>query len=160
MAARHSPGTGPDPRSIITTRVFDAPRELVFEAWTDPKHPVQWWGPTGFTTTTRAIDLRPGGVWRFVMHGPDGVDYENRIVYDEIVKPERLVYRHPGGDDVEPVQIHVTVTFEDHGGKTKLTMKGLFPSAAERDRVAEKYGAIEGAKQTLERLAQHLATMG
>jgi uncharacterized protein YndB with AHSA1/START domain len=160
MAARHSPGTGPDARSIITTRVFDAPRELVFEAWTDPKHLVQWWGPTGFTTTTRAIDLRPGGVWRFVMHGPDGVDYENRIVYDEIVKPERLVYRHPGGDDVEPVQIHVTVIFEDHGGKTKLTMLMLFPSAAERDRVAEKYGAIEGAVQSLERLAEHLAAMG
>ncbi len=91
---------------------------------------------------------------------PDGVDYENRIVYDEIVKPERLVYSHGGGGDVEPVQFQVTVTFEDHDGKTKLTMKGLFPSAAERDRVAEKYGAVEGAKQTLERLAEHLATMG
>ena len=94
------------------------------------------------------------------MQGPDGVDYENRIVYEEIVKPERLVYRHPEGEDVEPVQIHVTVTFEDHGGKTTLTMMMLFPSAAERDRVIEKYGAGEGAKQTLARLAEHLATMG
>jgi uncharacterized protein YndB with AHSA1/START domain len=81
MDARHSPGTGQDARTIVTTRVFDAPRELVFEAWTNPKHLVQWWGPHGFTTTIRAIDARPGGVWRFVMHGPDGVDYENRIVY-------------------------------------------------------------------------------
>ena len=160
MDARHRPDTGQDARTIVTTRVFDAPRDLVFEAWTNPKHLVQWWGPDGFTTTARAIDVRPGGVWRFVMHGPDGVDYENRIVYDEIVKPERLIYRHPGGEDVEPVQIHVTVTFEDHGGKTKLTMMMLFPSAAERDRVAEKYGAVEGAKQTLARLAEHLATMG
>jgi uncharacterized protein YndB with AHSA1/START domain len=127
MAARNSPSAGQNPRSIIATRGFDAPRELVFEAWTDPKHLVQWWGPTGFTTTVRTIDVRPGGVWRFVMHGPDGVDYENRIVYEEIVKPERLVYSHPGDDDVEPVQIHVTVTFEDHGGKTKLTMLMLSP---------------------------------
>jgi uncharacterized protein YndB with AHSA1/START domain len=160
MDARNNPGTGQDARTIVTTSVFDAPRVLVFEAWTNPKHLVQWWGPDGFTTTTRAIDVRPGGVWRFVMHGPDGIDYENRIVYDEIVKPERLIYRHPGGEDVEPVQIHVTVTFEDHGGKTKLTMRMLFRSAAERDRVAEKYGAVEGAKQTLARLAEHLATMG
>lgn len=160
MDARHSPGTGQGARTIVTTRVFDAPRELVFEAWTNPKHLVQWWGPNGFTTTIRAIDVRPGGVWRFVMHGPDGVDFENRIVYEEIVKPERLVYRHPGGEDVEPVQIHTTITFEDHDGKPKLTMRMLFPSAAERDRVAEKYGAVEGAIQTLERLAEHLTTMG
>jgi uncharacterized protein YndB with AHSA1/START domain len=160
MDARSSPGAGHDARMFVTTRVFDSPRELVFEAWTNPNHLVQWWGPNGFTTTIRAIDVRPGGVWRFVMHGPDGVDYENRIVYDEIMKPERLVYRHPGGEDVEPVQIQVTVTFEDYDGKTKLTMKMLFASAAERERVAEKYGAVEGAKQTLERLAEHLATLG
>jgi uncharacterized protein YndB with AHSA1/START domain len=159
MDARYSLDTGHDARKIVTTRVLDAPRELVFEAWTNPKHLVRWWGPNGFTTTTRAIDARPGGVWRFVMHGPDGVDYENQIVYDEIVKPKRLVYSHGGSEDVEPVQFQVTVTFEDHDGKTKLTMRGLFLSAAERDRVAEKYGAIEGAKQTLERLAEHLATM-
>ena len=159
MAARNSPGTGQDARTIVTTRVFDAPRELVFEAWTKSKHLVQWWGPNGFTTTIRAIDVRPGGVWRFVMHGSDGVDYENRIVYNEIVEPERLVYSHGGGEDVEPVRSQVTVTFEDHDGKTKLTMTALFPSAVERDRVAEKYGAIEGAKQTLERLAEQLAAM-
>jgi uncharacterized protein YndB with AHSA1/START domain len=156
--ARNNLDTGEDARAIVTTRVFDAPRELVFEAWTNPKHLVQWWGPHGFTTTTRAIDVRPGGVWRFVMHGPDGRDYENRIVYHEIVRPERLVYSH-GGEDVEPVQFQTTVTFEDIGGKTRLTMRGLFPSAAERERVAKQYGAIEGARQHLERLGAHLATM-
>jgi uncharacterized protein YndB with AHSA1/START domain len=159
MSARHSADTEQDARSIITTRVFDAPRELVFEAFTNPKHLVQWWGPNGFTTTVRAIDVRPGGVWRFVMHGPDGRDYENRIVYHEIVKPERIVYSHGGGDDVEPVTFQTTVTFEDLGGKTRLTMRGVFPTVAERDRVAKEYGAIEGAKQTLGRLAEHLATM-
>jgi uncharacterized protein YndB with AHSA1/START domain len=77
-------------REIVTTRVFDAPREMVFDAWTDPKHIGQWWGPIGFTTTTHEMDVRPGGVWRFTMHGPDGRDYKNRIVYTEIVRPERL----------------------------------------------------------------------
>jgi uncharacterized protein YndB with AHSA1/START domain len=67
-----------DPRSIIGTRLLDALRKLVFAAWTDPKHLAQWWGPNGFTTTTHAFDFRPGGVWRFVMHGPDGRDYQNR----------------------------------------------------------------------------------
>jgi uncharacterized protein YndB with AHSA1/START domain len=71
-----------DPRSIIGTREFDAPRALVFSVWTDPKHLAQWWGPFGFTTTTPSFDFRPGGVWRFVMHGPDGRNYQNRITFE------------------------------------------------------------------------------
>jgi uncharacterized protein YndB with AHSA1/START domain len=145
---------------MIGTRVFDAPRELVWQVWTDPKHLAQWWGPDGFTTTTSAYDARPGGIWRFVMHGPDGRDYQNRITFDEIVKPERIVYHHGGGDDVEPVQFKVTVTFEDVGGKTKLTMRGVFPSAAERDRVIKEYGADKGMEQTLARLDVYLNTIG
>ena len=94
-----------------------------------PKHLAQWWGPNGFTTTTSSFDLRPGGVWRFVMHGPDGRDYQNRITFDEVVPPERLVYRHGGGDDVEPVQFRQTITFEDLGGRTRMTWRGDFPSA-------------------------------
>ena len=93
------------------------------------------------------------------MHGPDGRDYQNRITFDEIVKPERIVYHHGGGDDVEPVQFRTTVTFEDLGGKTKLTMSAVFPSAAERDRVIKQYGADKGLVQTLERLAEHLAKL-
>jgi len=160
MAPENDPVLDEAARTILTTRVYDAPRALVFEAFTDAKHLAQWWGPNGFTTTTHTIDVRPGGVWRFVMHGPDGTDYQNRITYDEVVKPGRLVYRHGGTVDVEPVQFHVTVTFEDLDGKTKLTMRMVFPSAAERDRVAEKYGAVEGAKQTLERLAGYLPKIG
>ena len=149
------------PSAVIgTERVLrSSPRE-VFAAFEQPERLAQWWGPNGFTTTTHAFDMRPGGAWRFVMHGPDGTDYENRITYDEIVKPERLVYRHGGVADGEPVQFHVTVTFEDLGGKTRLTMRAVFPSAERRNLVAEKYGAVEGAQQTLERLAQHLPTMG
>ena len=157
MAARSSIELDQDPREIVTTRVFDAPRELVWTAWTDPKHLAQWWGPNGFTTTTSEHDFRDGGIWRFVMHGPDGRDYQNRITFDEIVKPERIVYRHGGGDDVEPVQFQTTVTFEELDRRTRLTMRALFPSAAERDRVIKVYGADKGAIQTLSRLAEYLA---
>jgi uncharacterized protein YndB with AHSA1/START domain len=159
VAARSKLDLEQDPRSIITTRVYDAPRELVWTAWTDPKHLAQWWGPDGFSTTTSVHEFRPGGVWRFVMHGPDGRDYENRITFDEIVKPERIGYHHGGGDDVEPVQFRTTVTFEDLGGKTRLTLHAVFPSAAERDRVVKQYGADKGAVQTLARLAEYVASL-
>jgi uncharacterized protein YndB with AHSA1/START domain len=146
-------------RELIFTRVFDAPRELVFEAWTDPKHLAQWWGPRGFTTTISEMDVRPGGVWRLVMRGPGGRDYKNRIVFLEVAKPERLVYKHDPEKDCEPVSFQVTVTFAEQGGKTELTMRMLFPSAAARDHVVTKYGAVEGAHQTLDRLKEQLARM-
>jgi uncharacterized protein YndB with AHSA1/START domain len=155
--AAHVANEGAADRQIVTTRVLNAPRELVFKMWTDPEHIVQWWGPKGFTTTTYSMDVRPGGVWRFVMHGPDGTDYQNQITYLEIVKPERLVYKHGGGEEVEPVNFETTVTFEEQGGKTRLTMRALFPSAEAREHVVKKYGAIEGASQTMDRLEQHLA---
>ncbi len=149
-----------DARSIIGSRVFEAPRELVFSAFADPKHLAQWWGPNGFTTTTHSFEFRPGGVWRFVMHGPDGRDYQNRITFDEIVAPERIVYRHGGGDGVEPVQFKTTVTFEDLGnGRTRLTWHGRFPSAEERARVIAEYGADKGLAQTMARLAEFVADM-
>ncbi len=146
-----------DSRSIIGIRDFDAPRELVFAAFTDPKHLAQWWGPNGFTTTTSSFEFRPGGVWRFVMHGPDGRDYQNRVTFDEIVPPERLVYRHGGGDDVEPVQFRQTILFAELGGRTRITWRGDFPSAAERDRVIREYGADKGLVQTMARLADYVA---
>ena len=146
-------------RELVFTRVFDAPRSLVFRAWTEPEHVAQWWGPDGFTTTIYEMDVRPGGVWRFVMHGPDRVDYKNRIVFNEVVKPERLVYTHAGEEADEAVHFHVTVTFTDQGGKTRLTMRMTFDMAEELERVVKQYGAIEGAKQHLGRLGQYLAKM-
>jgi uncharacterized protein YndB with AHSA1/START domain len=92
------------------------------------------------------------------MHGPDGTDYKNKIVFTEVVKPERLVYRHAGEEEHEDVRFHVTVTFEAQGSKTRLTMRSLFATAAEREEVVTKYGALEGAKQTLERLAEYVET--
>jgi len=102
VSARSSIDLDRDPQAMIAMREINAPRELVFEAWSDPKHLAQWWGPDGFTTTTSAFDMRVGGVWRFVMHGPDGRDYENRITFDEIVKPEHIQYHH--GADKGAVQ--------------------------------------------------------
>jgi uncharacterized protein YndB with AHSA1/START domain len=102
--------------------------------------------------------VKPGGVWRFVMHGPDGRDYQNKITYLEVVRPERLVYKHGGEEDLEPVQFQTTVTFEEFGAQTKVTLRMVFPSAEERDRVVKEYGAIEGGQQTLARLSEHLAS--
>jgi uncharacterized protein YndB with AHSA1/START domain len=157
VAAKSSLDLRRDPRALIATRIFDAPRTLVFEAWTDPKHLAQWWGPYGFTTTTDSFDMRPGGVWRFVMHGPAGRDYQNCIAFEEIRKPELIRYRHGGDDDVHPGGFEVTVTFEELGRTTRLTMEMWFPSAAERDRVIKQYGADTGLVQTLARLADFVA---
>jgi uncharacterized protein YndB with AHSA1/START domain len=106
-------------REIVISRIVDARRERVWQAWTDQKHVAQWWGPRGFTTTTYKMDVRPGGVWRFVMHVPDGRDYQNKITYLEIVRPERLVYAHGGDDDLEPVSFRTTATFVDLGGRPR-----------------------------------------
>ncbi len=147
-------GNNPADREITATRMFDAPRELVFKMWTDPDLVARWWGPNGFTSTIYEMDVRPGGVWRFVMRGPDGVDYQNKFVYEEIVKPERIVYSHVSG----PL-FHATVTFVDEGGKTRVTVRMLFESAKERENVVKKYGAIEGLNQNLDRLVGQLAKM-
>jgi len=158
MAAESSNAALVGEREIRGTRVFDAPRELVWKVWTEPEHIGRWWGPNGFTTTTHKMEVKAGGVWRFVMHGPDGRDYQNKITFIEVVKPERLVYKHGGGDrDLEPVNFRVTVTFAEEGGKTRLEMRSVFPSAKARDFVVKNYGAVEGMHQTLARLEEYLA---
>lgn len=141
-------------REMLISRVFDAPRELVWDAWTDGSHVGNWWGPNGFTTTTHARDFRPGGAWRFTMHGPDGTDYPNEIVYAEIARPERLAYAHGRGDG-QPAEFDTTVTFADEGGKTRVTLRAVFASV-ERFEAAMKFGAVEGGNQTMARFAAHL----
>lgn len=137
---------------IEVTRLFDAPRELVFSMWKSAEHLGNWWGPHGFTITTHSIDFRPGGEWRFVMHGPDGTDYRNHIVYGEIEPPRRIAYQHVSGPlfDAE-------ATFEEREGKTEVTLRMTFATAELRNQVVEQFGAIEGGKQTLERLAEQVA---
>ena len=154
-----SPATDAADREIVATRLFDAPRELVFEAWTKPKHIPHWWGPKGFATTVHEMDVRPGGVWRLTMRGPDGRDYKNRIVFIDVAKPERLVYKHEPEPGSEPVSFQSTVTFVERGDKTEVTVRMQFPSAQARDHVVKTYGAIDGLAQTLGRLAEHLEEM-
>lgn len=144
-------------REIVITRVFNAPRERVFKAWTDPKHVDRWWGPRGFSNETFEMDVRPGGVWRFVMNSAEHGRFTNKISYLEIVKPERLVYDHCA-DDGKPPHFRVTVTFVEKGQKTELTMRSVFPTAEARDKVVREHGAIEGGNQTLDRFEAHLQT--
>src|SRR5438132_5253184 len=139
-------------REIAASRVFDAPRELVWKLWSDPKHIVNWWGPNGFTTTMQEMGFRPGGVCRFIMHGPDGRDYQNKSVYREIVKPERIVYSHVSGPLFD-----ATVTFTAEGSKTRVEVRMLFDSAELRDRTVKEYGALDGLHQTLARLGEELS---
>lgn len=148
-------------REIVITRLLNAPRELVWKAWTDPKHLINWWGPTGFTNTFQEVNIKPGGVWRFIMHGPDGTDYPNTVIFEKIVEPELLVYSHGHGDGQEndPSQFHVTVTFEAQGNKTNLIMRSIFKTAEVRDMVVREYGAIEGGNQTVDRLEEELGKM-
>ena len=146
-------------REIVITRLFDAPAALVFEAWTHPNHLPHWYGPHGFTTTIEQMDVRPGGVWKLVMHGPDGRDYRNHIVFHEVTKPTRLVYQHLPEPGTEDASHTATVTFEEQSGKTLVTLHMLFVTPLERQRIVEKYHAIEGGKQTLSRLAEYLPQM-
>ncbi|MFZ6182600.1 SRPBCC domain-containing protein [Nannocystis pusilla] len=144
-------------RELVITRVFAAPRELVFKMWTEPQHVVRWWGPRGFTTTIREMDVRPGGVWRYVMHGPNGVDYDNRIRYREVAANERLVYDHDGDIDDDPRGFHVVTEFRARGEQTEVVMRMRFASVAARDE-AVKY-AGDGASSTFDRLGELLGDL-
>ncbi len=140
------------PREIVSTRVVGAARELAFKAFTDRDHLVHWWGPKGFTNTFHEFDMQPGGTWRFVMHGPDGVNYQNKSVFVEIVKPERIVFEHVSGP-----QFQMTIALAEQGGKTRITWRMLFESAAECDKV--KKLAVEANEQNFDRLEAELAKM-
>jgi uncharacterized protein YndB with AHSA1/START domain len=135
-------------------RVVDAPRELVWEAWTQVEHLERWWGQDGVTTTTLEFDMRPGGLWRFVMHGPDGVDYKIRLVFRDVTPPDRLTYVHDDEGAGQVPEFFTTVTLEDVDGETRVTMRSEFASKAERDRVWED-GAKEGGPQMLARMAEY-----
>lgn len=145
-------------REITISRTINAPRELVWKAFTEPEHLIQWWGPNGFSNTFLEIDIREGGVWTFIMHGPDGVDYPNRIVFEKIVEPELLEYTHSEKED-DPNAFKASITLEEQGGSTVVTLHTLFDTKEERDRVVEEVGAIEGGKQTLGRLDDYVSRM-
>jgi uncharacterized protein YndB with AHSA1/START domain len=142
-------------REIVVSRAIDGPRALVFEAFTDAGRLGQWWGPDGFTTTTHAFEFRVGGVWDYTMHGPDGVDYPNWIEWREIVPPARIVALHGARAD-DPEAFVSTFTFAERDGATELTLRSVFPTKALRDQVVAEFHAVEGAEQTLGRLAGYL----
>jgi uncharacterized protein YndB with AHSA1/START domain len=145
--------TGAYDRMISITRMIEAPRELVFDAWTSNEHLEQWWGPNGFTLTTDEIDVRPGGRWVFTMHGPDGTDYPNEIVYEEVRRPELITFEHGGGGDPT---FRGVITFDDFIGNTVLTMRSVFQTKELMDELVERVGAIEGGNQTLDRLVGYV----
>jgi uncharacterized protein YndB with AHSA1/START domain len=149
-------------REIVVMRVFDAPREMVFDAWADPKQLVQWFGPEGFRTTIETFEFLEGGVWLQVMHGPDGTNYPCTAMFTEVERPEVIAYFTRGGREGEDkVAFQSTVTFEELGPeKTRLTIRMEFASTEERDENVRNYGSIEGGRQTLNRLAMLLAKKG
>jgi len=136
------------------TRIYDAPVQLVWDAWTDPEQVAKWWGPRGFTLTTHSKDLRPGGHWHYTMHGPDGTDYPSRTHYFEVEKCAKLVYDHGGYDDRPPL-FRVTVLFSTENGKTRMDMTMTLPTpeAAEETR---KFIKKAGGDATWDRLAEYL----
>ncbi|MFD0540194.1 SRPBCC family protein [Actinomadura luteofluorescens] len=142
-------------REIVITHVIDARPELVFEAFTEVRHLSQWWGPEGFTTTTRAFEFRVGGEWEFVMHGPDGTDYQEWISWTEIAPPERIALLH-GESRNDPNAFESVLTFEPDGPATRIEMRTVFPTKELRDEAAEKYHAVEGGQQTLSNLASYV----
>jgi uncharacterized protein YndB with AHSA1/START domain len=144
--------------NILThKRILDAPRDLVWEVWTNPAHIKEWWGPNGFSLTTKAMSVKPGELWEFVMHGM-GRDWTNKIEYVEVIKPSLLTYKHTGAAS-EDFNFTVSVFFEEVDGKTLLTMQSVFKSKEIIDELNRKVNAIEGGKQTLDRLGLYLNTL-
>lgn len=139
-------------RELVTTRVLSAPRERVFSAFSEAGQLAQWWGPEGFRNTFHEFDLRAGGAWRYTMHGPNGADYPNESVFVEVVKPERIVIEHVSGP-----RFRLTITLTAEAGRTRLTWRQRFPTAADCDRI--KALAIPANEQNLDRLEARLAQM-
>jgi uncharacterized protein YndB with AHSA1/START domain len=146
-------------REIVISRVIAAPREVVFEAFTEVRHLSQWWGPEGFTTTTRAFEFRVGGAWDFVMHGPDGTDYQEWIAWTEITPPERIAMRHGESRD-DPNAFESVLTFEPEGEATRIELRTVFRTKELRDEAVETHHAVEGGQQTLANLAAYVEGAG
>jgi len=176
MTAINEPVKESSEREFTITRVFTAPRGLVFNAWTDPKLLAQWWGPHGFTNPVCEIDLRPGGTWRIVMRGPDGTLHPTKGVYHDIIPPERLVLSidhsdmpeqwhdlvNPGCDPSKgrpKLEAITIVSLTERAGKTTLTVRQRFESPTVRDALL-KIGMSEGWSQSMERLGMLLEKLG
>lgn len=138
-------------RELFISRTLDAPRELVWEVWTNPEHIKHWWGPNGFTNTIHEMDVRPGGIWNYIMHGPDGTNYSNKSVYKEVVKPEKIIYDH-----ISSPKFQFTALFIEQGNKTIVTIQMLFASRKDKQMVVADFGVDEGLKQNANRFYDYV----
>ena len=141
-------------RELVISRLIHAPRERVWEAWTDPEHIRHWWGPEGFTNSIHKMEVRPGGEWEFVMHGPDGTDYKNKHIYTELEKPSRIVMRH-----VSFPSLVLTATFEAKGQKTLVTLHSVFESAEQLQEVIRVFKADTGMQQNMARMENYITRL-
>ncbi len=146
-------------RELLLTREFQAPRELVWEAWTNPKHLVHWWGPPETTYTIHEMNVKAGGLWRFIMHVPGGHDFPNRILYKEVIKPEFLSYEHGSDMENDPYRFYVTVKFEKKGNATEVNTRMTFATAEQLKEVIVKFGALEVNRLSMLKLDEYLKTM-
>ncbi len=145
-------------RELIITRIFDAPRELVWKAWVEPKHLVEWWGPKDFTNPVCEVDLRPGGAMIIHMRGPDGTIIPTKGIFHEILEPERLVMSSKAFEDAEghpQLEVLNTITFDEYEGKTKLTLRAVVVTATAAV-AASLAGMEEGWSQSLDKLGELL----
>ena len=138
-------------RELLITRLLNAPRELVWEVWTNPEHISQWWGPKDFTNTIDKMDVKPGGEWNLVMHGPDGTDYKNKSIFKEVVEPERIVYEHISGP-----KFLATINFIEKGNQTEIVWHMLFETAEQFEQVVKTFKADEGLRQNIDKLSTYL----
>lgn len=138
-------------RELKISRELKAPVALVWEVWTDPEHIKNWWGPNGFTNTILKMDLRPGGEWDLIMHGPDGRDYKNKNIFKEIIKHKKIVYEHATGP-----KFVATIEFEDRGKTTMISWHMLFETREEFIQTVKTFKADEGLRQNIEKLNEYV----
>ena len=156
MLADPSHATDLSARQIVISRTVAAPAPLVFRAFVEPEHVIHWWGPFGFRNTSHAMDVRPGGLWRLTMHGPDGTDYPNLSRFVAVVPGQRLAFSHGSGRAGEP-EFDMEITFSEANRRTRVTLCQTHPTAAQAEEIGTY--AIAGGNQTLTRLAGYLAAM-
>ena len=145
-------------REIIVGRVIDAPPDLVFEAFTEVRHLSRWWGPEGFSTTTRSFEFRVGGEWVFTMHGPDGTVHPEWITWTAILPPERIELIHGESRD-DPDAFASVLTFTPEGAATRIELRTVFPTRELRDQALVRSHAAEGGRQTLAKLAGYVESI-
>jgi uncharacterized protein YndB with AHSA1/START domain len=148
--------TRPSGREVVFSRLIVAPVDLVWEIWSDVRHLHEWFGPAGFTTTTQEFAFAPGGVWRFTMHGPDGTDYPNRIVFQTIEPMTRIVYANSWDLPDAPLDFTAVVTFAAEGEGTRLILHMTFANDAAMKTAVERYGVLSGGTETFERIAEYV----